>query len=188
LKIPFSLPVVLKPCQEGSSVGVSIVSDRRDIPSAAERAFEYGGGILVEEFIKGREVAVGILDELALGAIEIVPKAQFYTYEAKYTDGLAEHLFPAPLPPREYQMALDLGYQAHRLLGCEGATRVDLLYREPGEFFVLEVNSLPGMTPLSLLPEIARGAGILFPELVEKILMGARLRIPARGPRDSAGG
>jgi len=187
LKIPFSLPVVIKPCQEGSSVGVSIVSDRQDIPPAAERAFGYGGGILVEEFIKGREIEVGILDELALGAIEIVPKAEFYTYEAKYTDGLAEHLFPAPLPPREYQMALDLGYQAHRLLGCEGATRVDLLYREPGEFFVLEVNSLPGMTPLSLMPEIARGAGILFPELVEKILMGARLRIPVRGPRDSAG-
>jgi D-alanine-D-alanine ligase len=188
LKLPFSLPLVIKPCREGSSVGVSIVSNLQGIPTAAERAFGYEGGILVEEFIKGREVAVGILDDLALGAIEIVPKVEFYTYEAKYTDGLAEHLFPAPLPPSEYRKALDLGRQAHRLLGCEGATRVDLLYREPGEFFVLEVNSLPGMTPLSLLPEIARGAGILFPELVEKILMGARLRVPARSKRDSAGG
>ena len=188
MKIPFSLPVVIKPCREGSSVGVSIVYDSPNIPLAAEKAFGYGGGILVEEFIKGREVAVGILDDVALGAIEIVPKAEFYSYEAKYTDGLAEHLFPAPLPSREYKRALDLGHQAHRLLGCEGATRVDLLYREPGEFFVLEVNSLPGMTPLSLLPEIARGAGIPFPELVEKILMGARLRIPSRSRRDSAGG
>jgi D-alanine-D-alanine ligase len=188
MKIPFSLPVVIKPCREGSSVGVSIVYDSQNIPPAAEKAFGYGGGILVEEFIKGREVAVGILDDAALGAIEIVPKSEFYSYEAKYTDGLAEHLFPAPIPSREYKRALDLGHQAHRLLGCEGATRVDLLYREPGEFFVLEVNSLPGMTPLSLLPEIARGAGISFPELVEKVLLGARLRIPARSKRDSAGG
>lgn len=187
LKIPFALPVVIKPCQEGSSVGVSIVSDPGEIPAAVERAFGYGGGILVEGFIKGREVAVGILDDHALGAIEIVPKVEFYTYEAKYTDGLAEHLFPARLPPSEYQTALDLGYRAHRLLGCEGATRVDLLFRDPGEFFVLEVNSLPGMTPLSLLPEIARGVGIPFPELVERVLMGARLRIPARGQRVPAG-
>jgi D-alanine-D-alanine ligase len=188
MKIPFSPPVVIKPCREGSSVGVSIVYDSPNIPLAAEKAFGYGGGILVEEFIKGREVEVGILDDVALGAIEIVPKVEFYSYEAKYTDGLAEHLFPAPLPPGEYRKALDLGLQAHRLLGCEGATRVDLLYREPGEFFVLEVNSLPGMTPLSLLPEIARGAGIPFPELVEKVLLGARLRIPARSKGDSAGG
>jgi D-alanine-D-alanine ligase len=179
-KIPLSLPVVIKPCQEGSSVGVTIVSHPRDLLPAAEKAFGYGGGILVEEFIKGREIQVGILDEAALGAIEIVPKVEFYNYEAKYTDGLAEHLFPAPLPEREYRKALDLGVQAHRLLGCEGGTRVDLLYREPGEFFVLEVNTLPGMTPLSLLPDIARGVGIPFPELVERILGGARLRIPVR--------
>jgi D-alanine-D-alanine ligase len=181
LKIPFSLPLVIKPCQEGSSVGVSIVSDARDIPLAAEKAFGYGGGILVEEFIKGREIQVGILNESALGAIEIIPKVEFYNYEAKYTEGLAVHRFPAPLPPEEYQKALDLGFQAHRLLGCEGATRVDLLFREPRDFFVLEVNSLPGMTPLSLLPEIAKGVGIPFPELVDRLLQGARLRIPVRG-------
>ena len=180
LKIPFPLPIVIKPCQEGSSVGVTIVSDPRDVRPAAENAFGFGGGILVEEFIKAREIQVGILDEVALGAIEIVPKVEFYSYEAKYTDGLAEHLFPAPLPRMEYQKALDLGVRAHRLLGCEGGTRVDLLYREPGEFFVLEVNTLPGMTPLSLLPEIAKGVGILFPDLVERILIGARLRIPVR--------
>jgi D-alanine-D-alanine ligase len=179
-KIPLPLPVVIKPCQEGSSVGVTIVSHPRDLLPAAEKAFGYGGGILVEEFIKGREIQVGILDGVALGAIEIVPRVEFYNYEAKYTDGLAEHLFPAPLPKMEYQKALDLGYQAHRLLGCDGGTRVDLLYREPGEFFVLEVNTLPGMTPLSLLPDIARGVGILFPDLVERILKGARLRIPVR--------
>ncbi len=182
--IPFSLPVVIKPCQEGSSVGVTIVSDGPEIPRAAEKAFEYGGGILVEEYIQGREIQVGILDDVALGAIEIVPKVTFYSYEAKYTDGMADHFFPAPIPREDYQQVLDLGLKAHRLMGCEGATRVDLLYQEPGKFFLLEVNSLPGMTPLSLLPEIAKGVGILFPDLVERILLGARLRIQAHPKRE----
>jgi len=177
-KLPFSLPIVVKPSQEGSSVGVSIVSEAGQIPAAMDRAFEYGPEILVEEYIPGREVAVGILDDVALGAVEIVPKVQFYSYQAKYTDGLAEHIFPAPLPPEDYELALDLGLTAHQLLGCEGATRVDMLYKGPRQFYVLEVNSLPGMTRLSLLPEIARGVGIDFPNLVERILLGARLKIP----------
>ncbi len=175
--LPFSLPVVVKPCQEGSSVGVSIVSDSGGLSRAAEEAFSFGGGILIEEYIRGREIQVGILDDAALGAIEIVPRAPFYSYEAKYTDGLADHFFPAPLPGDDYRLVLNLGLKAHRILGCEGATRVDFLYQEPGRFFLLEVNTLPGMTPLSLLPEIARGAGIDFAELVERILLGARLRI-----------
>ena len=183
--IPFSLPVVIKPCQEGSSVGVTIASDAKEIPGAAEKAFEYGGGILIEEYIKGREVQVGMLDDVALGAIEIVPKVTFYSYEAKYTDGLADHFFPAPIPREDYEQALDLGLKAHRLMGCEGATRVYLLYQEPGKFFLLEVNTLPGMTPLSLLPEIAKGVGIPFPDLVERILLGARLRIEAQPKGDS---
>jgi len=177
-KLPFPLPIVVKPSQEGSSVGVSIVSEASQIPAAMNRAFEYGLEILVEEYIPGREIAVGILEDVALGAIEIVPKVQFYSYQAKYTDGLAEHILPAPLPPEDYNQALDLGLTAHRLLGCEGATRVDMRYKEPGQFFLLEVNSLPGMTRLSLLPEIARGVGIDFPGLVERILLGARLKIP----------
>ena len=184
--IPFSLPVVIKPCQEGSSVGVTIVSDAQGISRALEQALEYGGGILIEEYVKGREIQVGILDDVALGAIEIAPKGTFYSYEAKYTDGLADHFFPAPIPQEDYDRALDFGLKAHRLLGCEGATRVDLLYQEPGKFFLLEVNSLPGMTPLSLLPEIAKGVGIPFPELVERILRGARLRIQVH-PRKGSG-
>ncbi len=186
---PFPLPVVVKPCQEGSSVGVTIVSQVEGISPAAEKAFAYGGGILVEEYIKGREIEVGILDDAALGAIEIVPKSGFYSYEAKYTDGLADHFFPARIPQGDYTRALELGLKAHQLLGCEGATRVDLLYRDSGEFFLLEVNSLPGMTPLSLLPEIAKGVGIPFTELVERILWGARLRtqVHSRGRSHRAG-
>jgi D-alanine-D-alanine ligase len=182
---PFPMPVVVKPCQEGSSVGVTIVSKAKEIPTALGTAFSYDPEILVEEYIPGREIQVGILDDQALGAIEIVPKKQFYDYETKYTDGLAEHRFPAPLPAKDYTRALDLGLKAHRVLGCEGATRVDLLYREKQGraegFVVLEVNTLPGMTPLSLLPEIARGAGLDFPHLVERILAGARLKIHPRG-------
>lgn len=182
--LPFSLPIVVKPSQEGSSVGVAIVSEEEEIPRAMEKAFGFGSEILIEEYIQGREIEVGILDDFPLGAIEIVPKVEFYSYEAKYTEGLAEHLLPAPLPKADYARALHLGLEAHRLLGCEGATRVDMLYREEtgdsGRFFILEVNTLPGMTGLSILPEIARGAGVDFPNLVERILLGARLKIPVK--------
>ena len=196
-KLPFPLPVVIKPSQEGSSVGVTMVADESQIPLGLKRAFGYDQEILVEEYIKGREIEVGVLDDTPLGAIEIIPKGQFYSYEAKYTDGLAQHVLPAPLPPGDYSRALSLGFEAHRVLGCEGATRVDLLYQErrsgeiPGEkgrFVVLEVNTLPGMTALSLLPEIARGAGIDFPSLVERILCGARLKIAVRSRRSELTG
>lgn len=178
--LPFPWPVVVKPCQEGSSVGVSIISDPRDLRPALEKAFSYDQEIIVEEYIKGREISVGILDDKALGAIEIIPKVDFYSYEAKYTAGLTEHIFPAPLPQADYERVLEIGLKAHLSLGCEGATRVDLRLREDGQPLLLEVNSLPGMTPLSLLPEIARGVGISFPDLIERILLGARLKIPAR--------
>jgi len=182
--LPFSLPVVIKPSQEGSSVGVTIVSEGRQIPEGLEKAFQYDPEVLVEEYIRGREISVAILDDAPLGAIEIVPRVQFYSYEAKYTDGLAEHIFPAPLPKADYEGTLNLGLKAHLLLGCEGATRVDMLYRETGQVYVLEVNALPGMTALSLVPEIARGVGIDFPHLVERILMGARLKVPVKIRKD----
>ncbi len=178
--LPFPFPVVVKPCQEGSSVGVAIVSEEGQFRRALDDAWAYDAQVLVEEYIPGREIQVGILDEAPLGAIEIVPRTKFYNYEAKYTDGLARHICPAPIPKEDYGRVLELGLAAHRALGCEGATRVDFLYREPGGFFLLEVNTLPGMTALSLLPEIARSAGIGFPQLVERILAGARLKIPLR--------
>jgi D-alanine-D-alanine ligase len=183
--LPFPFPAVVKPSQEGSSVGITIVREEEELSRAMEIAFGFGSEILIEEYIRGREIQVGILDDAPLGAIEIVPRRPFYSYEAKYTQGLADHLLPAPLPKEDYERALQFGLKAHLLLGCEGATRVDLLYREeeghPGHFYILEVNTLPGMTALSLLPEIAQGAGIPFPNLVERILLGARLKIPVRG-------
>jgi D-alanine-D-alanine ligase len=173
----FSLPVVVKPSREGSSVGVSIVKSEEDLPQAMETAFAYDEEILVEQFIKGREIQVGILDDRAIGAIEIVPKKEFYDYEAKYTEGMAEHILPAPLPPDLYRQVLEAGEKAHRVLDCSGYSRVDFLVTENGECYLLEVNTLPGMTDLSLLPEIAQGAGIVFGELVERILLSASLKI-----------
>lgn len=172
-----SFPVVVKPSQEGSSVGVSIVRDASQLVPAVEDAFRYDEEILVEEFIKGREIQVGILDDRALGAIEIVPRNEFYDFEAKYTPGMAEHILPAPLPADVYAAVLAAGETAHRALGCAGYSRVDFLVTEAGEMYILEVNTLPGMTATSLLPEIAAGAGIDFPELVERIAHGAALKI-----------
>lgn len=173
----FPLPIVIKPSQEGSSVGVSIVRDEAGIGPALAEAFRYDEEALVEMFIKGREIQVGILEDRALGAIEIVPKNEFYDFEAKYTPGMAQHILPAPLPAPLYRKVLDEGERAHAALGCSGYSRVDFLVTAEGECFLLEVNTLPGMTALSLLPEIAGGAGIGFADLVERILASASLKI-----------
>jgi D-alanine-D-alanine ligase len=125
-------------------------------------------------------VQVAILDDRPIGAIEIVPKKEFYDFEAKYTDGLAEHIFPARLEAALYDKAQQTGLAAHRALGCSGYSRVDLLVTPAGECFVLEVNTLPGMTALSLFPEIAaKGAGLSFPALVERIIESAALSVKA---------
>lgn len=176
-QLPFGLPVVVKPVQEGSSVGVAIVKQPGDLQAALEDAFRYDDQVLVEGYVKGQEVQVGILDDQPIGAIEIIPKREFYDYEAKYTDGLAEHLFPARLTPELYAKVQQLGLQAHQSLGCSGYSRVDFLVTESGECYLLEVNTLPGMTALSLLPEIAqKGAGIDFETLVERIVGSAALK------------
>jgi len=178
--LAFGLPLVVKPVQEGSSVGVSIVREGSQLEAALASAFRHDSEILVEQYIKGQEVQVGILDDRPIGAIEIVPKNEFYDFEAKYTDGMAEHIFPARLEPVLYEKALQIGLAAHQALGCSGYSRVDLLVSESGENYVLEVNTLPGMTALSLLPEIAaRGAGLPFEALVERIIESATLHTKA---------
>lgn len=177
-ELPFPLPVVVKPVQEGSSVGITIVKEEHQLGAALERAFLYDDEILIEQYIKGQEVQVGILDDMPIGAIEIVPKNEFYDYEAKYSEGGAEHIFPARLEQRLYEKALQVGLAAHRALGCKGYSRVDLLVTAEGDCFVLEVNTLPGMTALSLLPEIAaKGAGLTFEALVSRIIESADLSI-----------
>ncbi len=161
-------PYVIKPLNEGSSVGVQIVFEGDNAPAA--RDWSFGEFVLVERYIPGREIQVAVMGEHALGAIEIRPKGRFYDYEAKYTEGKAEHLMPAPVGETAYAEALRIGAAAHRALGCRGVTRTDLRYDDtrggPGRFYVLEVNTQPGMTPLSLVPEIAAHAGIDFDALV----------------------
>ncbi len=159
---PMARPFVVKPLNEGSSVGVHIVQpgvdwDLSDTPAR----------VLVERYIPGREIQVAVMDGRALGAIEIRPKSGFYDYAAKYTAGLAVHVMPAPLATKAYDRVLDYAERAHRVLGCRGVTRSDFRYHEAeDEFYILETNTQPGMTPLSLVPEIAAHKGISFANLV----------------------
>lgn len=172
-KDPMPKPYVVKPINEGSSVGVSIILEGDNFIFTAEN-WPYGEWVLVEEYIKGREIQVAVLDGKALGAIEIQPKGRFYDYTAKYTDGQAEHLMPAPIPAEHYKLVCEYAERAHNSLGCRGLTRSDFRY-DDGKFYILETNTQPGMTPLSLSPEIAAHAGISFNQLVEHLIQGAAL-------------
>ncbi len=163
-------PLFVKPASEGSSVGVSRVDHQADLAAALDLAFSYDREVLVENLIAGKEVQVGILGDRALGAIEIVPKNRFYDYESKYKEGMSEHFFPARIPQAAYERTLAAGLAAHRAVGCRGYSRVDFILTEEGTPYILEVNTLPGMTATSLLPDIAKGVGIPFPDLVERIL------------------
>jgi len=163
-------PYVIKPFNEGSSVGVRIVREgARGAPMEA-RDWQYGDTVMVERYVPGRELTVAVMGDRALGVTELRTGGGFYDYEAKYTAGRTEHLVPAPLPKAVYQAAMDHALAAHRTLGCRGVSRADLRYDdtkgEPGALCMLEVNTQPGMTPLSLVPELARHAGIGFGELV----------------------
>ena len=174
--IPFDLPFVVKPVKQGSSVGVSLVKEISKLKEAVDFAFKYDDEILIEKFIKAKEIQVGILDNKSIGAIEIVPKNEFYDFEAKYTDGMAEHFFPARVDKNQYDKILEIGELSHKALGCDSYSRVDLLVTDDN-YYILEINTLPGMTKLSLLPEIAqKGAFISFEELACKILESATLK------------
>jgi D-alanine-D-alanine ligase len=170
LKTDFDMPWVIKPATEGSSVGVEIVKDISGLKTALKRAFSYGEKVIAEEYIKGKEVQIGILNNMVLGGVEVKPSLEFYNYEAKYTAGLTEYIFPPQLRKKVYDTAKDKALEAHKALGCSGATRVDLIIDAQGNPFVLEVNTIPGMTETSLLPKIAKNAGIGFGELLTRIL------------------
>jgi D-alanine-D-alanine ligase len=169
-QMELGFPLVVKPSSEGSSVGVSVVNTADELAPAVKLAFSYDREVLIEKYIRGMEVQVGVLGERALGAIEIVPKDVFYSYKAKYEQGMSDHFFPARVPEAVYKRTLDAGLAAHRALGCRGYSRVDFIIDAAGDPYILEVNTLPGMTATSLLPDIARGVGMSFPDLVEEIL------------------
>ena len=163
-KIKF--PIVIKPINEGSSLGVSICKNKKQFISKYKKLMRNYDRILVEEYIPGREIQVAVMGEKALGAIELIPKRQFYDYTAKYSNAArTQHIMPAPLTLEKYKEVLGLAKKAHKLLGCRGITRSDFRFFK-NKFYLLEANTQPGMTKLSLVPEIARYCGIKFEDLV----------------------
>jgi D-alanine-D-alanine ligase len=182
----FGFPAIVKPRREGSSVGLAKAANLAELAQAIDRALEFDGHALVERFVKATEVHVGILDGRVLGAIEVVPKGGLFDYRAKYTAGMTEFILPPRLAPTRLRGVMNLAERASRALGCTGACRVDLLVTEGENEYVLEVNTLPGMTPTSLLPKIADSVGIDYPSLCEAILEGARLHAGLPGDEERA--
>ena len=174
---PMARPYVVKPVNEGSSVGVAIVTQGGNygdpIGRETEGPWKHFDRLLAEPFIRGRELTVAVLGEEALAVTELQPKSGFYDYDAKYTDGLTDHVCPAQVPEAIAQAAMAMALKAHKLLGCRGCSRSDFRWDdEQGEqgLYLLEVNTQPGMTPLSLVPEQARHRGMSYAELVQKIV------------------
>jgi len=170
LRDPIPAPFVVKPTNQGSSVGVRIVRVNDNSWREEVTGWRFGKELLVERFVPGRELTVAVMGDRALGVCEIVPRGSFYDYTAKYAAGGSDHLTPAPIPAEVYERALDIALRAHRALGCRGVTRADLRYDDTTEelagLYLLELNTQPGMTPTSLVPDIARHVGIEFDELV----------------------
>jgi len=184
---PVGIPAVVKPNEQGSTIGVSIVREREEMAVALDTALAYGPTVLVERYISGTEITapiIGNADLQILPLVEIVPSTGFFDYERKYTPGATEEIVPARLEAGVAARARELANQAHRALDCRGLSRVDMLV-EGSEIWVLEVNTIPGMTATSLLPKAAAAAGIPFPQLLDRLinlaLEGRRLPCAAEG-------
>jgi D-alanine-D-alanine ligase len=162
-------PVVVKPSREGSTVGLSVVRDASGLAAAIEKAAQYDMEVMVEAFVPGRELTVGILGDDPLAVGEIVPRHELFDYECKYTPGMSEEIFPARIPELIAEEAQEMALKAHRALKLRGYSRVDFRLTEEGELFCLEVNTLPGMTATSLMPQSAAAVGMDFPVLCERI-------------------
>jgi D-alanine-D-alanine ligase len=172
---PLPLPYVVKPVDEGSSVGVFVLRDGDNRRREIALNWRHGRRIMAEDFIPGRELTVAVLRDRALGVTEIVTRHAFYDYDAKYADGGSHHVLPAAIPSAVAERAMQVALAAHRALGCRGASRADFRYDEATDrLALLEVNTQPGMTPTSLLPEQAAHAGIAFPALCDLLLREAR--------------
>lgn len=163
-------PLVVKPSKQGSTVGLSVVHEASGLGVAIQEALVHDDEVVVERFIPGRELTVGILGDAALAVGEIIPTHALFDYECKYTPGMSQEIFPADLPERVAREVQRLGLAAHRVLKVTGYSRVDFRLTPEGELFCLEVNTLPGMTATSLLPQSAAAAGISFAELCERIV------------------
>lgn len=178
-------PAVVKPSKQGSTVGLTVVRRREGLAAAIEEAARFDDEVLIEKYIEGRELTVGVLGERALPVVEIRPKHEIYDYECKYTKGMSEYLVPAPLSEAQARELQDLALRAHRVLKLRGYSRIDFRMDAHGRVYCLEANSLPGLTQTSLLPKAAAAAGISFPELCDQIVRAA---LDARGPRGARPG
>ena len=178
---PMPLPYVIKPFNEGSSVGVEIMREGGNRRAEVARSWKFGRQALVEEFIPGRELTVGVMGDKPLLVTEILPSVGFYDYEAKYAEGGSSHRLPADIHPTARDRALEIALAASRVLGCRGASRADFRYDdtegEPGRLVLLEVNTQPGLTPTSLLPEQAAHLGMGFPALCAWMVENAQCRV-----------
>jgi D-alanine-D-alanine ligase len=177
LKSSLPLPLVIKPAREGSTIGISIVQAGEELQPALKKAGKYDEDILLETFMKGKEITVSILGDLPLPIIEIVPKSGFYDFHSKYTKGETQYIIPARISREKYLRAQEISLKAFKALGCSGFARVDLMTDENEDPFVIDVNTIPGMTETSLFPKAAGYAGIPFEDLAERILLGASLKI-----------
>ena len=172
-KEKINFPIVIKPVDEGSSLGVYICKNMKNFKNKYKKLTKKYDRILIEKYIPGREIQVAVMGKNSLGAIELVPKRKFYDYKAKYSsNALTKHIMPAPLYYKKYKEVLSLAKKAHKLLGCKGITRSDFRFFK-NKFYLLETNTQPGMTKLSLVPEIARYRGIKFDDLVVWMLKDA---------------
>jgi D-alanine-D-alanine ligase len=167
-------PLVVKPSKQGSTVGLTVVKRTEDFDRAVWYASEFDDEVMVEAFVPGKELTVGVLEARSLAVGEIIPRHEIFDYECKYTPGMSEEIFPARLPERVTAETQRLGLLAHRALKLGGYSRVDFRLTPEGHLFCLEVNTLPGMTATSLLPQSAKAVGIEFAELCDRICRGAR--------------
>jgi D-alanine-D-alanine ligase len=174
----FSFPLVVKPVDQGSSIGVSFVDAPDALPEAIEAAARYGDSVLVEECVLGRELTVGVLGTRALPVIEVVPKHRFFDFSAKYTAGMTDYRVPAQLPQDLEQRVQATGWRAHQALGCRHLSRTDLILNQRQECVVLEVNTIPGFTPTSLLPKAAACVGISYNTLCRELVIMALKSAP----------
>lgn len=170
---PLAYPLVVKPNSQGSSLGISIVRRKRELTAALKSARRYSDQVVLEEFVPGREVTVGVLGDEPLPIIEIRSSHPFFDYTAKYTAGLTEYLVPAPLPPAIARVVQQAALTAHRALGCRHLSRTDLILTHANVPLVLEVNTIPGFTPTSLLPKAAAACHISYEELCERLVLMA---------------
>lgn len=173
----FSYPIIVKPNREGSSFGFSIIKEKSNLEKSVNNAFKYDKEILIEDYVKGQEFTVAILDDdgpVALPVIQIIPKNEYYDFESKYTEGGSEHVCPANIETSLEKSLKEYAINAHKALGCRHYSRVDFIVTDQMEIFMLEVNTLPGMTPTSLFPDAANAYGLNYDQLISHLIKLAK--------------